>query len=101
MLPATATKSWATPELSCGDSISRRFFSFYCTVTVIANVCDAPGTVPLGVVPAMEAFPLEDELVLPVEDVLEPEFVLELEPPPHEANVTNAASVINANAALR
>ena len=36
-----------------------------------------------------------------VEDVLESEFVLELEPPPHEANVTNAASVINANAALR
>jgi hypothetical protein len=52
----------------------------------------------------MEAFPLEDELELlpvPVEDVLEFEFVLELELPPHAAIVSNAANVINANATLR
>ena len=31
MLPATATKSWATPGSFCADSISRRFSAFIAT----------------------------------------------------------------------
>lgn len=71
---------------------------------MIANACDAAVYVVLPFVmvfvPAMEAFPLEDELEL-LPDVLELEFVLELELPLQAAIVSNAAKAINASATLR